>query len=323
MRILSLIIFFLFISPVFSKTYLVNSDHSYVKFQIGYMKVSKVYGSFKKFKGAFDFDENSLLVSQVEFEIDSNSLDTNDSKRDQHLRESDFFYVNKFPHISFKLGEAKLSLNSPKKIEGKMFFKGKTYPLQFKAIYKGLQEDPWNKDKHSFFLTAETSLNRKDLGLTWNKKMDRGGWVLGEEVIVSLTIEAQESSFRPAFSRFRLPEKRKRSNEVVFPETDKKKEKKEPTAKDEITKNERPSSSKEMTGTDAILTYLIGLPLLFIFILISVIIRQRSLKYLNNMLHPLAAEIVADLLMVGFLIITTFYFAGFLGYGPHPLSKFF
>ena len=176
--------------PAFAAEYSVDKDHSNVGFTIRHL-VSKVPGSFKDYEGTFNFDEKDLKSSKVQFTIKAASIDTANAKRDEHLRSADFFNVEKNPTISFV---SKKITGSGKhfKIEGDMTMLGVTKPVTFNAEYMGAQKDPWGNMKAGF--SASSKINRKDFGMVFNKVLDSGSLMLGEDVTIQLDIEAAQKA---------------------------------------------------------------------------------------------------------------------------------
>lgn len=198
--ILTLACFFSMTS--FSKTYEVNTQHSFVNFEIDYMKVSTVKGSFDKFEGVFQWDEKTGKLSQVAFKIFAESVNTRDIKRDNHLRRKDFFHVRKFPLITFKGEEVVHKKGVPTLVRGMVTIKDISKKMEFDLNWKGLHRDPVDKKKRSLFLETEGTINRQDFGITWNKAMDSGGWIVGDLIKFDLIIEANPTDARAPFSRF-------------------------------------------------------------------------------------------------------------------------
>ena len=187
----------------FSAPYEMNKDHSRVSFKISYMTLSEAEGIFTDFSGELNFDPASSDLSKVSATIISSSVDTGDAKRDAHLRKSDFFYVDKFPKITF------FSTNI-KKINGKLFdvtgeleIRGVRKIIVLKTLFKGLMKDHIGKE--SAFFTATTIINRKDFGLVWNKFLDNSAYLLGDKVQIDLVIQAQPQGRKTAFSSHMIP----------------------------------------------------------------------------------------------------------------------
>jgi polyisoprenoid-binding protein YceI len=166
--------------------YDIDASHSSVGFKIRHI-VSKTSGNFKKFAGKFTYDPKDDKVWKVEAEIDTATIDTNDKKRDEHLRSPDFFDVKKYPKMTFKSTKVLEHDDEKAKVEGDLTLHGVTKPVVLDIEYTGEGTDPWGNKKAGF--TATTKIDRKDFGLTWNKTLDAGGVVVGDDVNIALEIE--------------------------------------------------------------------------------------------------------------------------------------
>lgn len=171
------------------KEYVVDSAHSSVNFVVRHM-ISKTRGQFNDFEGAFSFDSKKLDASKVSFMAKAASIDTNNQKRDEHLRSGDFFDVEKYPTLSFASRKLTPKGKNTYKLDGDLTIHGVTKPVSFEVEYSGEDKDPWGNVKAGF--SAATKVNRKDFGLTWNKALDSGGIVVGEEVEIRLEVEGNE-----------------------------------------------------------------------------------------------------------------------------------
>ena len=176
-------------------TYSVDKTHSDLSFQIRHL-VGKVRGSFGDFSGTINADAAKPEASTVEFTIKAASIDTANEDRDKHLRSADFFEVEKFPEISFKSTKVKLLGKDRYEVTGDFSMHGVTKPLTLPVSFLGSGKDPWGNERAGFETT--TTLNRKDFGIVWNKTLDAGGLVLGDEVSVSITLEALKKKEAPA-----------------------------------------------------------------------------------------------------------------------------
>lgn len=170
----------------------IDEKHSSVGFSIKHLMISNVKGSFNKFSGTFDYDAAKKQVKDVEVTIDTNSISTNEPDRDAHLRNADFFDVQKYPKITFK--STKVEFDGKKgKATGPLTIKDKTKTVTFDFTYGGEAEMMGTK-KVAF--SAGTTINRKDFGLNWNKNLDKGGVAVGDDVII--TIEGEADAAAPA-----------------------------------------------------------------------------------------------------------------------------
>lgn len=166
----------------------IDPDHSTVGFQVKHMMVSNVKGSFDKHAGVLDINDNDVTKSNVQVTIQTASVNTNSSKRDEHLRSADFFDANRYPTMTFvskkvvKAGKDKL------KVTGLLTLHGVTKEVVL--LVEGPtkeSKDPWGNIRRG--ITATTKINRKDFGLVWNAALETGGVAVGEEVTITLDVE--------------------------------------------------------------------------------------------------------------------------------------
>lgn len=163
--------------------------HSSVQFSIRHMMLSNVRGEFGKFSGTVQGDEAAPTQAVVEATIDAASIDTRDGKRDDHLRGPDFFDVAKHPAITFKSKRIEPAGAGAFKVTGDLTMHGVTREIVLDvADVTPPIKDPFGKTRAG--ARATTRLNRKDFGINWSKTMDNGGLVVGDEVAVTIDVEA-------------------------------------------------------------------------------------------------------------------------------------
>ena len=126
--------------------------------------------------------------SSVAFAIQTKSIDTNQAQRDEHLRSADFFDVEKFPLLTFKSTAVAVRGDNQFDVTGELTIRDVTKTIVLPVSYLGAAKDPWGNDKVAF--ETEITLNRKDYGLNWNAALEAGGFLVGDEVKVSLSIQA-------------------------------------------------------------------------------------------------------------------------------------
>ncbi|MFI5322705.1 MAG: YceI family protein [Thermodesulfobacteriota bacterium] len=168
-------------------TYIIDPDHSQVIFKVKHMGISTVTGRFDLLNGTYNFDEKNPANSSVDVTIKTASVNTNKQKRDDHLRSPDFLNIGKYPTITFKSKEVKKGKGDDFTIIGDLTINGVTKQVQLDSQYGGKAVDPMGNERTAF--TAETTINRKDYGITWNKTLDSGGLVVGDDVKISLEVE--------------------------------------------------------------------------------------------------------------------------------------
>lgn len=178
-------------SPAAAATYTLDTAHSSVGFQIKHLAISKVNGSFTDFDGTFTFEEGKPETWSVEAAIQIASVDTGNKDRDDHLRNADFFDVEKFPVMTFKSTGVKMKNETEGVLLGNLTMHGVTSAVELDLEFNGAVTDPWGNDKVGF--SASGKINRKDWGLNFNKALETGGLMLGEDVKISLEIEAAKN----------------------------------------------------------------------------------------------------------------------------------
>jgi len=166
--------------------------HSSAEFAVRHMMVSTVKGSFKVLSGSLTLDESNPENSKVDAEIEASSIDTGVPDRDAHLRSPDFFDVAAHPRLTFHSQAVRAVGPDSGTLHGDLTIHGVTRPIAFDVSYIGEIRDPWGNRRRGY--SAETSLNRKDFGMTWNQILDTGGVLVGDKVKVTLNIEAVEKA---------------------------------------------------------------------------------------------------------------------------------
>lgn len=172
----------------FATTWTIDPEHSNVGFKVRHLMVSNVKGNFNTFNGTVDINEKDITKSKVEVSIDTNSINTNVHKRDEHLRSADFFDVAKYPAMTFVSKKVAKAGKDRLKVTGDLTLHGvtKQVVLDVEPISKE-SKDPWGNIRRG--TTATTKIDRKDFGLTWNKGLETGGVLVGDEINITLEIE--------------------------------------------------------------------------------------------------------------------------------------
>lgn len=188
LKILAVAALILSSSALRAEVYDIDASHSQVGFRIKHL-VGRVPGRFTKFSGTIDFTPGKPETWKVDAKIDPASINTDNEKRDGHLKAPDFFDVEKHPEMSFKSTKVTAVKGETAKLHGDLTMHGVTKPVVLDLELGGTTKDPWGNQKAGFSATGK--VNRKDFGLVWNKTLDTGSLMLGEDVEVSLDIEAQ------------------------------------------------------------------------------------------------------------------------------------
>lgn len=164
----------------------VDPDHSIVEFRVAHMVVSKTAGRFMDYSGFVEMDPEAKTFKTIEATINTASVNTNQEKRDAHLRNADFFDVEKHPTMTYKLKSYKKQGDGYQAV-GDLTLRGVTKEITLVGNFNGVTKDPWGNWRAGF--NAEGKLNRKDFGMVWNKTLDSGGLVVGDDVHIRLDIE--------------------------------------------------------------------------------------------------------------------------------------
>jgi polyisoprenoid-binding protein YceI len=163
-----------------------DPEHSTIEFRITHMVVSKTTGQFTDYAGYIDMDAEDGTVTAIEATIKAESVNTNHIKRDTHLRNAEFLDVKLYPTITYKMKNYKKTSEGFTAM-GDLTLHGVTKEVLLAGRYHGSTKDPWGNTRAGF--SAEGKLNRKDFGMIWNKTLDNGGLVVGDEVQIRLDIE--------------------------------------------------------------------------------------------------------------------------------------
>ena len=170
-----------------TETFNIDKTHSEANFRIRHM-MSKVSGKFDDFAGKVAVDREKPTASSVEFTIKTASINTGNADRDKDLRSANFFEVEKDPEIKFK--SDKIVATGKKNVydvTGDLTMHGVTRKVTLPVEFLGFMKDPWGNERGGFTLNA--TLNRKDFGINWNKALDNGGVLLGDDVEVNINLE--------------------------------------------------------------------------------------------------------------------------------------
>jgi polyisoprenoid-binding protein YceI len=168
----------------------VDKNHSTTQFKIRHM-MSNVVGSFRDFTADIQLDRVNPAKSTVEFTIQAASVDTGNANRDEHLRSPDFFDAAKFPTISFKSTSVLAKSKTDFDVTGDLTMHGVTKQVTLPVSFLGFAKTA-RGEKGGFEI--ETTLNRKDFGVLWNKNLDEGGVLLGDDVKVSINLEVDRKA---------------------------------------------------------------------------------------------------------------------------------
>ena len=172
-------------------TYEIDPAHSQVSFRIRHL-VGKVQGKFTDFSGTVDYDDKKPDALATSVVIKIASVDTSSAKRDEHLKTPDFFNAAAFPEMTFKSTKAVVSTPGKVSLTGDLTLHGVTKPVTLDVEINGVIKDPWGNQRSGFH--AAGTLNRKDFGMAYNMPMDSGGLMLGDDVEISIDVEAVQKA---------------------------------------------------------------------------------------------------------------------------------
>jgi polyisoprenoid-binding protein YceI len=170
-----------------TRTLVIDKAHSEATFQVRHL-ITRVRGRFTDLEGTIQYDLESPERSSVHFAIRAASIDTAEPDRDQHLRSADFFDVERFPQITFDSTRVRAAGADRFDIAGQLTIHGVAQEVTLPVVFLGFAKDPWGKERAGF--EVETTINRKDFGLHWNAPLETGGFLVGDEVKVTLSIQA-------------------------------------------------------------------------------------------------------------------------------------
>lgn len=168
---------------LFAGTYNVDSTHSSVGFKVKHLMISNVRGTFDKFSGTISYDEKSKKVTALSGSIEVSSVNTDNAKRDGHLKSADFFDAANFKNITFELSSIK-----GETAYGKLTMRGVTKDVSFELENNGTITDPWGNQRLG--LTLNGKVNRIDYGLKYNSVLEAGGVAVGEIVKFEIELES-------------------------------------------------------------------------------------------------------------------------------------
>ncbi|UJF27386.1 YceI family protein [Planococcus sp. 107-1] len=169
------------------KKWTIDPAHSEIGFSVKHMMISKVKGSFESFEAVVEANEEDLNGALIDFKINVASINTNNEDRDNHLRSADFFDAETYPEIKFNANDI-TKKGTEYELTGDLTIKGVTRPVTFEVEYGGKGTNPWGQEVVAF--SAEGKVNRRDFGLTWNQALETGGVLVGEDIKISLELEA-------------------------------------------------------------------------------------------------------------------------------------
>ncbi|MEO8456458.1 MAG: YceI family protein [Chloroflexota bacterium] len=178
-----------------TSTWNIDKSHSNIDFTVKHLVISTVRGHFRDFEGVLHIDEDAPENSNVTVSIDVASVDTNDEKRDAHVRSEDFFAADRFPKATFQSTRLERLDGNDFRLHGDLSIRGITKPVVLDGEFDGQITDPWGGQRIAF--TAKTEISREAFDVRWNQVLEAGGMTVSDKVKLSFHIEAvkaQESA---------------------------------------------------------------------------------------------------------------------------------
>lgn len=163
-----------------------DTSHTTVGFSVPHLVVSSVDGRFKEATAKINLDDADLTKSQVSVEINAGSIDTGDQKRDEHLKSPDFFDTKKFPKLTFKSTKI-AKAGAGYKLTGDLTIRDVTKSVVLDATLSAPVKTPWGNQARAAKVSGK--IKRGDFGLKWNKALEAGGVVVGDEVTIEVKAE--------------------------------------------------------------------------------------------------------------------------------------
>jgi polyisoprenoid-binding protein YceI len=164
-----------------------DTAHSEILFTARHMMISKVRGQFEKFTVNVNIDLEKPENTTVEAQIETASINTRDEKRDGHLKSPDFLDVANFPTVTFRSTKVERIDDRNAKMTGDLTIRGVTRSVTMDVEFAGLAKSPWGTQSAGF--GAQTTISRKDYDLTWNVALESGGWLVSDEIEISIQLE--------------------------------------------------------------------------------------------------------------------------------------
>jgi polyisoprenoid-binding protein YceI len=171
--------------------WVLDPAHSSVDFSVRHMMIANVKGTFQNFTAEIEADPADLTTANIEFTVETASVDTRNKDRDGHLVSADFFDVENHPKMTFKATKIEKTDEGEYNITGDLTLRGVTKQETFAVSFEGQGKDPWGNEKAGFSATG--TLNRSDYGLVWNAALETGGVLVGDKVKINLQIQAAKA----------------------------------------------------------------------------------------------------------------------------------
>jgi polyisoprenoid-binding protein YceI len=168
-------------------SWMIDSAHTEVNFAVRHMMISNVRGQFQKVNGTVEFDEANPANTKVNVQLETASINTKEEKRDAHLKSADFFDAEKYPYLTFASKRVEVKDASHARLIGDLTIRDVTKEVVLDVEYNGSAKSPWGTTNAGF--SAKTAIKRKDWNLNWNVALETGGWLVGDDIHISIELE--------------------------------------------------------------------------------------------------------------------------------------
>ncbi|HEY3884758.1 MAG TPA: YceI family protein [Vicinamibacterales bacterium] len=168
-------------------TWKIDPVHSSVEFAVRHLMITTVKGRFTGVSGSIRTDSDDAAKGEADITIDAATIDTREPQRDAHLKSPDFFDVEKFPTIAFKSTRLITAPDGSFALAGHLSMHGVTREVVLDVASEGRTKDPWGGERAGY--SATTRIKRSDFGLTWNQALESGGFMVGDEIKITLDVQ--------------------------------------------------------------------------------------------------------------------------------------
>jgi polyisoprenoid-binding protein YceI len=172
-----------------TRTYAIDPKHTSVGFSIRHLMIAKVRGTFGTVSGTVELGASGFIPTSVKAEIDVASIDTREAQRDGHLKSPDFFDAATHPIMSFTSTAIEAEGDTKFRLTGELVIRGSKQSVTFEAEVTGQGKDPFGPGERIAY-EAKTKIKRSEYGLTWNSALETGGVAVGDDVEITLDVEA-------------------------------------------------------------------------------------------------------------------------------------
>jgi polyisoprenoid-binding protein YceI len=166
----------------------IDQAHSEIGFKVKHLMIANIKGMFKTFDASIYTTGNDFTTVVVDLWIDATSIETGDLKRDEHLKSADFLDVARYKQLTFTASTmSQMAVNGNYELWGELTIKGITKNVKMDVQLGGIVNEPLGRERAGFNIS--TSINRMDWGLNWNTPIETGGFLLGDEILISVDLE--------------------------------------------------------------------------------------------------------------------------------------